>query len=68
MRIQRNLDETRDVLHNTIDSVLQRYVLPLYITPICVATVYYPYMCCHCILPVYVLPVSIYLRHIQLIT
>lgn len=24
MRIQRNLDETRDVLHNTIDSVLQR--------------------------------------------
>ena len=24
MRIQKNLDETRDVLHNTIDSVLQR--------------------------------------------
>lgn len=24
MRIQRNLDETREVLHNTIDSVLQR--------------------------------------------
>jgi synaptobrevin family protein YKT6 len=24
MRIQRNLDETRDVLHNTIDSVPQR--------------------------------------------
>ena len=24
MRIQRNLDETRDVLHNTIDQVLQR--------------------------------------------
>ncbi|KAJ1417791.1 soluble NSF attachment protein receptor [Ochromonadaceae sp. CCMP2298] len=24
MKIQRNLDETRDVLHNTIDSVLQR--------------------------------------------
>lgn len=24
MRIQRSLDETRDVLHNTIDSVLQR--------------------------------------------
>lgn len=24
MRIQRNLDETRDVLHQTIDSVLQR--------------------------------------------
>ena len=24
VRIQKNLDETRDVLHNTIDSVLQR--------------------------------------------
>ena len=24
LRIQRNLDETRDVLHNTIDTVLQR--------------------------------------------
>ena len=24
MKIQRSLDETRDVLHNTIDSVLQR--------------------------------------------
>jgi synaptobrevin family protein YKT6 len=24
MRIQRNLDETRDILHNTIDTVLER--------------------------------------------
>ena len=24
MRIQKNLDETRDILHNTIDTVLQR--------------------------------------------
>jgi synaptobrevin family protein YKT6 len=24
MRIQKNLDETRDVLHNTIDQVLER--------------------------------------------
>jgi synaptobrevin family protein YKT6 len=24
MKIQKNLDETRDILHNTIDNVLQR--------------------------------------------